>query len=70
MLLEQLKETYKLELNSKETRKTLVLTRQHIIEILSSTKYITDLRFGDIMDMQNLMKGSLNPFEYFELEQF
>lgn len=69
MLINLLKEDYKIELNRKENKQTYPRTRDYIIQVLSTTEYITDLRFGTIMDMQNLMKGDLNPFSYFRLEE-
>lgn len=70
MLINLLKENFKAELNSKENKEIFSYTRKHVIEVLSTTKYITDLRFGVIMDMQTVMKGDLNPFAYFRLEEF
>tara|TARA_R110002049_G_scaffold222588_2_gene394275 strand:- start:195 stop:401 length:207 start_codon:yes stop_codon:yes gene_type:complete len=68
MLIDQLKKNYKAELRIAE--KEFPLTVQHLIEVLSTEEYITSLTYGDIMDMQSMMKGNRNPFTYFDLDLF
>lgn len=66
MLITKLKNQYKLEIM--ESAKEFPRTAEHLMQILSEEAYVTNLRYGTIMDLQLMAKGSLEPFSYFNLD--